>query len=475
MSLAPQRSDSAIGSVSPLLAHLMSFHSEPSREIPVVDRTDVIVCGGGPAGVAAALAAARAGARVTLIESQGCLGGIWTSGLLSYIIDADASKGFGRELVSELTRRDRRAPETDHHAPAERPTARPGILYSAETMKVVLEDLCTKAGIRLRLHSRVVAAACDEANRLAVVVTESKNGREAWAAKVFIDCTGDGDVAAQAGCGFETGRPGSGAAQPMTLMALLTGPAFEEVSAFVTAGRGDHYTGKTSLLAELRRAGCEPSYHQPSLFHIRDELYALMANHQYGGSGLDAEQLTRATLEARREVFGIVQALRALGGVWRRLELVATASHIGVREGRRIRGRYQVTREDLIAGARHPDAVCRVDFPVDVHSTNPNQDKGYTNEGIQALPYDIPLRALVARDVEGLLLAGRCISGDFFAHASYRVTGYAMELGDAAGRTAAWCAHHACLPSKADWREISAAQCRPNGAGRSAKADSIVV
>lgn len=452
----------------------MNTHREPERSIPIVGDSDVVVCGGGPAGVAAALAAARGGARVTLLESQGCLGGVWTSGLLSYIIDADASRGFGRELVSELTRRGRRAPVTDQQAPAERPTARPGILYSAETMKVVLDDLCTEAGIRLRVHSRVVAAARDAANQLAVVVTESKNGREAWAGKVFIDCTGDGDVAAQAGCGFETGRPGSGESQPMTLMALLTGPAFAEVRAFVTAGRGDHYTGKVGLLAELHRAGCEPSYHQPSLFHIHDELYALMANHQYGGSGLDAEHLTRATVEARREVYGIVQALRALGGVWRNLELVATAAHIGVREGRRIRGHYHVTREDLIAGARHPDAVCRVDFPVDVHSTNPSQDKGYTNEGVQAQPYDIPLRALVARDVEGLLLAGRCISGDFFAHASYRVTGYAMELGDAAGRTAAWCVHHACPPSAADWRKVIARQSQLGGAGGPAKTKSIV-
>ena len=340
--------------------------------------------------------------------------------------------------------------------PPSRLSARPGILYGSETMKIVLDELCVGAGIKVRLYTRVVAASRDDRNALAVVLTESKTGREAWRANVFIDCTGDGDLAAQAGCGFDLGRPGTGETQPMTLMGLLTGLSYEAVAHFVVGGREGHYRGKTEFLAEMRRAGCEPSYLQPTLFHVHGDLYALMANHEYGRSGLDAADLTAATVAARAEVFQLVSALRRMGGVWSGIELVATSSHIGIREGRRIHGRYTVTRDDLVKGTHHADAVCRVSFPVDVHATSPAEGKGYSSEGVQMQPYDIPLRALIAKDVEGLLLAGRCISGDFLAHASYRVTGYAVELGAAAGLTAAWCARRGMLPRDAIWTDIMA-------------------
>jgi len=131
-----------------------------------------------------------------------------------------------------------------------------------------------------------------------------------------------------------------------------------------------------------------------------------------------------------------VRALRQLGGPRRNVELAATSPLIGVREGRRLHGLYTVTRDDLIAGRRHADAVCRVMFPVDVHSTDPKTHQGYSNEGVTMQPYDIPLRALIARDVTNLTMAGRCISGDFYAHASYRVVGNAFATGEAAGLVA---------------------------------------
>jgi UDP-2,3-diacylglucosamine pyrophosphatase LpxH len=125
-----------------------------------------------------------------------------------------------------------------------------------------------------------------------------------------------------------------------------------------------------------------------------------------------------ATLAARAELWRIPDALRSLCGVWRRLNMVATADQIGVREGRRIHGRYMVTADDLIEGHRHHDAVTTVRFPVDVHATRPNTGGGYDDENASAKPYDIPLRALITGSVDGLLLAGRCISSDFIAQAS---------------------------------------------------------
>ncbi len=135
-----------------------------------------------------------------------------------------------------------------------------------------------------------------------------------------------------------------------------------------------------------------------------------------------------------------MNGLRGLGGIWSHLHLVATAGKIGVRESRRVHGCYTVTAQDLAVGARHPDAVCRVTFGVDVHSTDQKDGTAIEAQVFQTQPYDIPLRALVARDVDGLMLAGRCISGDFLAHASYRVTGNAVPMGEAAGAGGAGCA-----------------------------------
>ena len=417
---------------------------EAARDVPLVDSCDVLVCGGGPAGVAAAIAAARAGATVRLIELHGELGGVWTAGLLSYVLDAGNKEGVLPELVERLERN--AGQRVIQHEGYDLPWVRGSFFYDAEIMKLTLEQMCLEAGVQMQLHTHVVAAARDGENRLAVALTESKSGRQAWAAKIFVDATGDGDLAALAGCGFDVGHPKTGATQPMSLMGLLTGIARCEVEPFVSGGSGTGGAPQAALLAELTRAGVSPSYGKPSLFPIRDDLFALMANHEYGVSALDAAQITRATLRARAELHGIVNGLRALGCPWRKLRLAATGAQIGVREGRRIHGRYTVSADDLIAGRKHDDAVCRVTFPVDVHATDDAGGKSYGNAGVQSQPYDIPLRALIARDVDGLLLAGRCISGDFFAHASYRVTGNAVPLGEAAGRLAALAALSGRLP-----------------------------
>ena len=162
-----------------------------------------------------------------------------------------------------------------------------------------------------------------------------------------------------------------------------------------------------------------------------------MANHEHGFSALNSEHLTESTLQARKEIYTIIKTLRQSGSEWKDLRLVSTAAQIGIREGRRIRGRYQVTVDDLIRGQKHPDSICTVTFCIDVHSTNPKSGKAFSNSGIATLPYDIPLRAAIAADVDGLMLAGRCISGDFLAHASYRVTGNAVEIGENVGKVAA--------------------------------------
>jgi hypothetical protein len=430
---------------------------EPQREVPVVEVADVVVCGGGPAGVTAAIAAARTGAKTRLIEVNGCLGGVWTAGLLSWILDSGNKPGIMQEIIVRL--KDRGA------------TARYGgsVGYDVEQMKIVLDEMCREAGVQVRLHTRVVAAAKDQAGRLNAAITESKSGREAFAGAMFVDASGDGDLAARAGCRFDYGHPQTHKAQPMSMIALLAGIEADEVAPFVRGLAEPRKLGspKDNLLAEMRKAGVDPSYSRPTLFYIRQGLFCMMANHEYEVCGMNADEVTAATLRGRAEVHQLINALRKLGDPWKNVRIIVTAEHIGVREGRRISGHYTVSTADLANGARHADAVCRCEFPVDVHSIDPTKDKGIPSQGVRALPYDIPYRALIAKDVDGLLLAGRCISGDFIAHSSYRVTGDAVAMGEAAGAAAAVAARTARLPQEVPWPELKAALSRSNTAQES--------
>ncbi|WP_269523252.1 FAD-dependent oxidoreductase [Coraliomargarita parva] len=408
--------------------------SEPSRQTPLVRQADVVVCGAGPAGVSAAIAAAASGAETVLIESAGCLGGVWTSGLLTYVLDGKGQSPVTRRILDELNKREgQHARWHENDRVANLDWAKDSFIYEPESMKWVLERLCLEFGIHVRLHTRVcdVVKRSDNEREIEAVITESKSGREAWQGKVYIDTTGDGDVAAQAGCNFDLGRPGTGEVQPLTLMCLVQTPFPERLQPM------SRLSGK-ELREAFAESGVVTSYASPVFFEVRPDLYALMLNHKHG-SALNAGELSQATFEARDEVMRTIESLREAGGAWEGLRVVATANQIGVREGRRIRGRYTVTVDDMIEGRSHPDAVCRVHFPIDVHSTRKEgQSSDFDEENqIRTQPYDVPLRSLIAADVDNLMMAGRNISGDFIAHSSYRVTGNSVAMGEAAGAFAA--------------------------------------
>lgn len=431
---------------------------EPQKRLNLEGQADVIVCGGGPAGISAAVAAARAGAKTRLFELQGSLGGIWTAGLLSIVLDAQGKEGFQKELINRLEAESGSTTRYFYLAGSGKTS---DFFYDPEWMKYVLEKICVEAGVIIHYHTRVVGA-FSEKLRLKGVLTESKSGRQAWPGNIFIDASGDGDLSALAGCQFDIGHPQTGRTQPMSLIAILTGLDINEVKPFIN-GHPDYVLpghhdqdSKRALTDELTRAGTSPSYSLPVLFHLHGNLFSFCANHAYMFSGMKAEDVTQATLQARQEMFQQVTALRKLGGPWRNVQIAATSSHIGIREGRRIHGHYTITVDDLVEGRRHTDKICQVNFPVDVHATDPSKGKAYGEEGIRSKPYDIPLRSLIARDIDGLMMAGRCISGDFLAHASYRVTGNAIQMGWAAGVTAALAAQKNSLPQEMPFEEIQA-------------------
>lgn len=421
---------------------------EPSRTTDIVRDVDVLVCGGGPAGVSAAISAARAGASVQILECHGCLGGVWTSGMLSYVIDA-GKPGFNRELIDRLALLD---PNFTEHDP--RKHSWKSYMYDVETMKFLLESLCSELGIGIQLHTRVVDVEINKKRRLQGVISESKSGRQAWRSHVVIDATGDGDVGALAGCDFEIGKGAEEEGcpcQPMSLMGVISAPK-EVLVDFSTAVSS---ANKDRLFNELARAGVEPSYAKPTIWHMGGPVAVVMLNHEYGVRPDNAAAITEATIRARRELFEIVQALRRLEA-WNGTRLLSTAEQIGVRDGRRLRGRNTVTVSDIVAGARSKSNVCTSSFCVDVHalSKSDNRVSAYGNAGVKAKPFDIPLGAMIAADVDHLMMAGRCISGDFFAHASYRVTGNAVAMGEYAGATAALAAAGQIAPHEVAYSDI---------------------
>lgn len=388
---------------------------------------DVVVCGGGPAGLGAALAAARSGARTFLIEQHAMLGGLWTMGLLTPFFDATNKRGLSREIQSALApagyEKLFRADQT--------------FMYHVGHLARLFDRLVTESGAGVQLHTLAGAPLLD-GDQVVGVVAFSKSGPQELRAKVVIDTTGDGDIAARAGCRFEMGRSEDGACQPATLFALVGGAPDETV-------RCDE------IMEAVAAAGGELTYSHPYLFSQPGSpgVALFMCNHLYRLDGTSAADLTRGEIEGRRLIVEAIDLLRRSGKPrFAKLHLIQFAGQIGIRETRRIRGHYYLTAEEAIAGTRFDDGICEVTFNIDIHHLGGKAkvERGLDTRPVQ--PYEIPYGCLVPADAEGLLVAGRCISGDHVAHASYRVTGDCAAMGEAAGVAAAMAVRQNCKPSE---------------------------
>jgi len=411
----------------------MKTITEPVKQTPVIAEADVVVAGGGPAGVGAALSAARAGAKTVLVERYGSLGGLWTTGLVNPLFDHANKGGIIRELIGKLA--ERQAWRDD--------PVRPGFLtcFDIEPMKLLLDELLEAAGVDVLLHSWIADAVLGgDGSEIRGIVVESKSGHGAVLAKVVIDCTGDGDVAARAGAPFEKGRPEDGLMQPQTLMFRLSNCRFLQQGP-------DHLYGLMQEAA--RQLGTEvPPFAHPWIIPLPtpgDAVAQLV--HVYGMDATDARQLSEACRAARREAMQVAELFRHVPEL-SEARLVSTAEQLGVRETRRVMGEYVVSLDDLLEGRRHDDGICLVSFPVDIHPLFPGEDDRSKRPRIQ--PYHVPYRSLVPRQIDQLLTAGRCISGTHEAHASYRVTGNCTAMGEAAGLAAAWCAAEGIAPRQVD-------------------------
>ncbi len=410
---------------------------EPAREIPIAGRSEVLVVGGGPAGVAAALAAARTGARTTLVEHYGFLGGMWTAGLLNPILDHHEKGGMVQEIVERLRAANKLAEGRRAN-------------FDTEYMKTMLDRMMIEAGVEVRLYRSAVEAIVDAApggagDRVCGIVTESKSGREALLAETVIDCTGDGDVCARAGVPYSVGREEDGLMQSVTLFFMLANVRYLQKS------HGTDIHDMLAQAAEEQGIAYDVPYKTPSFFEQPYPAHTIVQlTHMYGCDGTNADDLTRATIEGRQQVqdgVRVMQYVPELAGV----ELVSTAAQLGVRETRHIEGRYRLVEEDLLSGRRFEDGICVVRFAIDIHVGRPATGTETIHiEGRKVEPYHIPYRALLSVNREHLLMAGRCISGSSVAHASYRVTGDCVAMGQAAGTAAALALQQGVAPSQLD-------------------------
>jgi hypothetical protein len=310
--------------------------------------------------------------------------------------------------------------------------------------------------VRYLLHA--FASGVTQAEGVSGVVLETKSGPLAIQPGAVVDATGDGDVAAAAGAPFGVGRKGDGLVQPMTLMFRMVGFEPGEFEDYVRKHpdqwRSVH--GLWDLIAEATAAGDLDLTREDILFFGTTHEREVVVNSSRitGVLGIDAWDLSRAEMLARYQVDQIVAFLRDYVPGFKDAYLAQAGTAIGVRETRRVLGEYVLTAEDVLTARKFDDVIARGTYPVDIH--NPT-GKGTV---LRTVPpgdaYDIPLRCLVPRDVDGILVAGRCISGTHEAHSSYRVTPTAMATGQAAGVCAALAAKRHRWPRKVPARDVQA-------------------
>ncbi|MEV5645477.1 FAD-dependent oxidoreductase [Streptomyces flaveolus] len=447
----------------------------PPRPARHGGRCDVLVVGGGPAGFAAAVGAADAGADVVLVERYGFLGGNATvalvmplmsfhnehkqaafteSGDTSRLLPTDHGEGEPVvagvlwQLLDRLMGRGGCLP----------PSPRTGytVPFDPELFKLALLEMMDESGVRMLFHSFASGALPLDDGSGWRVVFETKSGPVVIDAGVVVDATGDGDVATACGAPYEIGRPEDGLVQPMTLMFRVADFARPDFADYVRAHpdqwRGVH--GLWDLVEEARAAGELRLPREDILFfatpHPREvAVNSTRVNRVLGTSVWD---LTRAEYTARRQLASIDRFLRTRVPGFEESYVVQSGTHIGVRETRRVLGDYQLTGHDILAARTFRDVVAHGAYPVDIH--NPRGSGTTLKRVPQGSFYDIPLRCLVPRDTERLLVAGRCISGTHVAHSSYRVMPIAMATGHAAGVSAALTVRHGRGPRGLPYRLV---------------------
>ncbi len=404
-------------------------------DVPVLHDVDVIVVGGGPGGIGAAVAAARLGAATLLCEQYGFLGGMATAGLVNpFMPNQLDGKPFDSGIFQEWCDRMGKMGGL----------AKDGRTFCQETAKLAAEKLCLDAGVNLLYHVQLDRPLVEE-REIDCVTMLGKSGLTAHRARIYVDATGDADLAARAGCTFELGRAEDGLTQPMTTGFDLAGVDIERMPDGETINR---------LYDQAREEGrLKCPRHNVLLFRsVEDDRIHFNTTRIIGHDATDTLSLSEAEIEGRRQVLDYVEFLRRDVAGFEGARLHAVAVTIGVRESRRVRGHAYLTRADFENASKFPDGICRVNYEIDIHSPT-----GGGSEHAQLPPgewYEIPYGCLVPLDCDNLLVAGRPISVDHAVHSSMRVMPPACTVGQACGTAAAMALSQGCTPAEVEGREV---------------------
>lgn len=449
---------------------MRTIHSGSPTLLPEkINNFDVVVCGGGPAGLAAAIAAARNGASTLLIEQYAFLGGNAAMFLPVWPFHNRRGQqlimGIPQEIIDRLAAI---GGTNGHHMCSEHCSI---TVVDGEKLKYVAQEMCLEAGVQILFHSLVTDVVLEDGVLKSVAVA-NKSGRQIISGKVFIDATGDGDVAARAGVPYEKGRPEDGAMQPPTMMFRVGNvdmQAFMQAALATGKGESGHvnydyreylkghqfvFFGRADI---VQRAVAKGDLPLPWTFIFvttpRIGEVAINMGKVPGTDATDVWSLTHAEIEGRRQMFQIVPFVQKYMPGFEKSYLINSAHQIGIRESRRIKGEYTLTVDDLVHNKAFPDSVALGGYPIDVHSPAGIGNLAFDDLTIE-YGYHIPYRALVPLKVDNLLVAGRCISVEWVAFGSTRVMAICMAIGQAAGTAAAVCVRQKTTPRRVNVPQV---------------------
>ncbi|KAG3106596.1 hypothetical protein PC122_g286 [Phytophthora cactorum] len=394
------------------------------------EEAEVVIVGGGPAGIVAAIAAGRQGVRTVLVERYGFVGGMSTAAMvypwMTFHTESGEQviRGIAQEIVDRLQARGG-SPGHLRDTVGFVHTVTP---YHSAIYQVVAADMLQEAGVRLLLHSFVDEVVMVDDRVVAVRLT-NKSGRMELQAHVIVDTSGDADAAYLAGASVAKGRDEDNQSQPMTMKFRMRGVDLGRVKRYMQEHPEDFYA-KTPF-AELDNIPLTGV----SGFYSQWKKSGVPINRDQGLDATDAEDLTSAEQEGRKQVLMIAEFLQRDVPGFERASISAVAPQIGIRESRRIIGHYELTKADVVAGRKFADVIARSGYPIDIHDPSGQGVVAAFIEGDGA--YDIPYRCLISHNIRNLLAAGRCISTTHEAHATTRLTPSCMATGQAAGTAAA--------------------------------------
>jgi len=416
-------------------------------DAPVIPNVDVLVCGGGPAGIGAAVAAARQGARTMLIEGQGCLGGTATNALVgvwlgSYSRDGayPVVGGIFTEIVNRLVKNGDAIRASEDVIVGSRHVGYATwhgrtVPFEFEPCKQVCEQLALDAGVNLRYFTHMVYPQVEK-GQITGVFLYSKNGMEFLEANMVVDATGDADVAFRAGCRTVKGRLKDGLMSPATLIFVV-----EDVDSYAFE-RYCKRTGDVRLRSVITKLKNQDIW--PFSFDViiacempRRGRFFINTLRLTGIDGTDPKDLTRGMIEGRRQARKLLEVLRRNVPGFEKARLVQTSSMLGIRDTRRIVGEYEVSIEDITQGRHYDDTIALSGYQWDM--ADPTRPSYQRMEGVKvALPYaEIPYRSLLPQGITNLIVAGRCMSANWDALGPLRIMPACFAMGEAAGNAAA--------------------------------------